>query len=127
MKETYFFSSEMYFFSPLRWGIVSLACPGHVISQCSLADGSWGSIVLCCHLTETCTLQVLWAFDLAAAHESCRRAWILMDPIVSNGNFVLDSYSEFSCYRKGIFILLFSESHRLLCNKNQINATISWG
>ena len=72
-------------------------------------------------------LPGVMAFDLAAACESCQPAWILMDPIVSNGNFVLDSCSEFSCYRKGVFILLFSESHRLLCNKNWINTTISWG
>ena len=26
-----------------------------------------------------------------------------------------------------VFILLFSESHRLLCNKNLIDTTISWG
>ena len=127
MKETFFFSSEMYFFSPLRWGIVSLACPGHMKSRCSLADGSWGSIVLCCHSTETCTCRCYGPFDLAAAHESCQPVWILMDPIVSNGNFVLDSCSEFSCNRKGVSILLFSESCRLLCNKNQINMTISWG
>ena len=29
--------------------------------------------------------------------------------------------------QKNGFILLFSESHRLLCNKNLSDTTISWG
>ena len=48
-------------------------------------------------------------------------------PIVINVNFVLDFCSEFSCYRKMVFILLISEFCRLLCNKNQIDMIISWG
>ena len=118
MKETFFFSSEMCFFSPLRQGIVSLTCAGHVKSQRSLADGSWGSIVSACHSTEMCTCRCYGPLILPWLVKAGQPAWILMDPIVSNGNFVLDSCSEFSCYRKGIFILLFSESRRLLCNKN---------
>ena len=42
-------------------------------------------------------------------------------------NFVLDFWSRCLCYRKMVFILLFSESRRLLCNKNLSYATISWG
>ena len=51
----------------------------------------------------------------------------LLDPIVINVNFILDSCSEFLCYQKWfLLLLLISELHRLLCNKNQIDMTISW-
>ena len=50
-----------------------------------------------------------------------------MDPIEINGLFKLDSCSKFKCYIKMIFILLFSEMRRLLCNKKLIIRIISWG
>ena len=85
MKETFFFSSEMYFFSPLRWGIVSLACPGHMKSQCSLVDGSWGSIILCCHSTEMCTCRCYGPLILPRLMKAVNQpgsSWILLFPMV---------------------------------------------
>ena len=67
------------------------------------------------------------SFDVAAACARCQCCVIWLDPIVLNGNFKLDSCSGFSCYGEMAFILLISESQRLICNKNQIDTTISWG
>ena len=51
----------------------------------------------------------------------------VLDFIVINVNFVLDFWSLCWCYRKMDFILLINELCRLLCNKNQIDMTLSWG
>ena len=120
MKETIFFSGW-------RWGILSLSSADHVKGQCRLVDGfegicnSWLSIIW------DVQWQVQCSFDVVTAGGSCLICWILMDPIVINGDFELDSCSECLCYRKIILILLISESRGVICNKNQIDTTISWG
>ena len=72
-------------------------------------------------------LQVWWSFDVTTTCASCQCCMIWLDPIVFNGNFVLDFCSVCWCYRKMIFILLISELQQLPCNKNQIDTAISWG
>ena len=72
--------------------------------------------------------QVCCPFDVAAAHSQswfcCKFCWI---PLKAMDNFKLDFCSEFYCYRKINFILLFTESHRSLCHKIYLNPINSWG
>ena len=72
--------------------------------------------------------QVFCFFDVAAAR---RRCWFCCNlhwiPLKSMDQLKIDSCSEFECYRKMNFILLFSESHRSPWHKIWIDTIISWG
>ena len=109
MKETIFFSF-------LGCVVLSLSGGDHMKAQCWLVEGSKGSKNSTCHPSEMCTGRCDDPLMLPRPVVAVE----FLDPIVINVNFVLDFQSLNWCYRKMVFILLISESRRLLCDKIEL-------
>ena len=88
---------------------MSLSATVHVNARCGLADGSMGYVIFACQSLEACGGRCCVPLMLPPLMGDVNFCWILMDPIVFNGDFKLDSCSDYSCYREIILILLISE------------------